>query len=273
MLKYKLIATDLDGTLLDDKKTISQRTKDAIAEYQRQGGVFTIATGRKEASAKRFAEEIQVTAPIVAFNGAKVVDFIKGTTLRESFLDSELAVKSFTALHAIEKDMVVYSDDMPFISNITPTLKRYMNRVDITMQVIKDANVLLNHPITKILIIDPSQEFDRMLKIVSPIFGEKLNAVSSDDEYLELLPIGVSKGSGLEEIAGILGIPMAETIAIGDHFNDISMIQAAGLGVAVENAREEVLLAADYITADNNHEGVALLLEKVLSGEPITKSS
>ena len=267
MLKYRLVASDLDGTLLDDEKRISGRTKEAITEYQRRGGIFTIATGRKDDSARKFAEMIQVTAPVVASNGAKVLNFTKNEVLQESFMDTELAAKAYMALRTLKKDIIIYSDGKPFVSGITPITSRYLDRVEIAMRVLEDVRDLTGHIVTKILVIDPLHEFDKMEKLVAPIFGEYLNAINSDDDFLELLPPGVSKGTGLMAVADALGIPMAETIAIGDHLNDISMIQAAGLGIAVENAREEVRRAADCITAGNNHDGVAIVIEKLLAGE------
>ena len=269
VLKYRLIASDLDGTLLDDQKRISDRAKAAISEYQRRGGIFTIATGRKEESARKFVEMIHVSAPIVAFNGAKIVDFSKNEVLQESFLDTSIAISAYTALRAIGKDIVVYTDGKPLISGNTPNIGRYMDRIEISMKVIEDVSELCGRLITKILVIDPRQEQGGMVKLIEPIFGEYLNAISSDDEFLELLPPGVSKGRALTALADTLGISMAETIAIGDHLNDISMIQAAGLGVAVENAREETRQAADYITMDNNHDGVALIIEKALAGSAV----
>ena len=270
MLKYTLIATDLDGTLLDDEKMISDRAKKAIAEYQQRGGIFTIATGRKEESAQRFAEQLHVKAPVVAFNGAKVIDFHKGKSLLERSLDSALAVEAYIALRTLQKDIVIYSDGKPLVSGVTPVISKYMHSIEMSLRTVDDIHELSKHIITKILIIDPAKEFDRIIQALTPILGSQLNAISSDDEYFELLPPGVSKGNGLAIIAESLGIPMSETVAIGDHFNDISMLLAAGLGVAVANAREEVRHAADYITTDNNHDGVAILLEKVLAGEPLS---
>jgi Cof subfamily protein (haloacid dehalogenase superfamily) len=109
-------------------------------------------------------------------------------------------------------------------------------------------------------------KFDSVVSTLEETFGDKLNCIKSDAEYLEILPENASKGLALEIIAQSLGIPMAEVIAAGDHFNDISMIKAAGLGVAVQNAEPEVLDAADYITASNDEDGVADVIEKVIAG-------
>ena len=265
MLKYRLIATDLDGTLLDSGGQIPDYAKEAVGEYHRLGGLFTIATGRMDGTAGRFAKELNVRIPIVTYNGGKVIDLNSGRVLSEAFLNCEKAVEAYKALKRLNKDMVVYFGGLPYVSGITDTILKYKKRINFEVYLIEDVHKVIVPETKKILVIDPKGEFDLMKSIISKVFGNSLNCVVSDEEYFEILPVGVSKGRGLQTIADSLGIPMEEVIAIGDYYNDISMIRAAGLGIAVRNAKAEVLAAADYITSSNDENGVAQVVRKVIS--------
>jgi Cof subfamily protein (haloacid dehalogenase superfamily) len=267
MLNYRLIAADLDGTLLDSEGQISNNTKKAVREYHELGGLFTLATGRMEDSAIDFADELEVKIPIIAFNGGKVISPVDRTILFEAAMDPELAVKAYNALKGLNKCMIVYRDKTPYATEIDETTLKYMGRVRRDIRVIEDISDVICPTTKKILVIDPKMEFAKMREVLTDILGDSMNCVTSDKDFFEVLPVNVSKGRGLELIADSLGIPMAEVIAIGDHPNDISMIKAAGLGVAVRSAESDVLAAADYITSSNNEDGVACVIEKVISGE------
>jgi Cof subfamily protein (haloacid dehalogenase superfamily) len=267
MLKYRLMAADLDGTLLNGEGRITDHTKDAVREYHELGGFFTLATGRMEESAIRFADELGIKIPIIAFNGAKVISPVDGSILFEAALDPELAAKAYNALRALNKNMVVYRDGTPYVSEIDETTLKYMGRVRRQIRVIEDIRDVVSPTTKKILVIDPKMEIDKMRGVLADVLGDSMNCVTSDKDFFEVLPVNVSKGRGLEIIAGSLGIPMTEAVAFGDHQNDISMIKAAGLGVAVRSAAAEVLASADYITSSNDEDGVANVIKKVISGE------
>ncbi|MCL2165287.1 MAG: Cof-type HAD-IIB family hydrolase [Oscillospiraceae bacterium] len=267
MLKYKLIAADLDGTLLDGQGLISDRTRKAVEEYHRRGGVFTLATGRMENSALEYVRELNVRAPIIAFNGGKIVSFEDGAVLSEAALDVDKAMRAYQVLRELKKDFVIYRGAEPYTAEITGVIEKYSKRIKADINIIEDPTDVINTSTMKILVIDPKMEYDLLLSAMKAIFGDTLNCVCSDPEFFEILPENVSKGRGLEIIAESLGIPMEQVIAIGDHLNDISMLKVAGLGVAVRNAEEEVLAAADYITSSNDEDGVAEVIEKVIENE------
>ena len=266
LFKYRLIVSDLDGTLLDSRGKISDNTRATINEYQKRGGVFTIATGRMDESAGVFVDELDVKAPIISYNGAKVVNLTDGTVLSESFLNGEMAQKAYSALREINKDVVVYYDGTPHITELNEVTQKYMKRINFKAKLVEDIHENSNPFSKKMLVIDPKKEFELIRLIAKEAFGDMLNCVISDEEYFEILPPETSKGHGLRVIADYLEIPMAEVIAIGDYMNDLSMIEEAGLGVAVQNAAPEVLAAADYITLSNDEDGVAQVIIGVIDG-------
>jgi Cof subfamily protein (haloacid dehalogenase superfamily) len=268
-LRYKLIVSDLDGTLLNDNAELTARTIEAIRQYHALGGRFTYATGRSDESAKAFADMADMTTPGISFNGAKIIDYADGDVIYETFLGAEEAKAAYAAVRKLNKDAVVYMDDARYVAEYTPVIDKYLERVRHRIQIARDINALIGdgRTLKKLLVIDPNQEEGAILGAVRPIFGDKMNYVKSDPRYFEFLPPGTSKGAALIVLAAHLGVSPAEVVAIGDHLNDVSMIKAAGLGVAVANAEREALDAADYITSSNDEEGVAEFLEKLNRGE------
>ena len=268
-LRYKLIVSDLDGTLLNNKVEITERTVRAIARYHEAGGNFSFATGRTEESARVFAEKAGVKIPGISFNGGKVVNLADRRVIHESFLDAEPAIKALHALRAYKKDVIVYLDKYRYVAEYTPVIDKYVGRIRHGVHFTDDIGRVIGdgRTLKKLLIIDPRQEEKLFLETVRPIFGDRLNFVKSDPEYFELMPPDTSKGRALAILAAHLGVAPGETAAVGDHLNDISMLREAGLGVAVANAVPETLAAADYITASNNDDGVALFIEKLLDGD------
>ena len=268
-IKYKLIVADLDGTLLNGKVELSERTVEAIGRYQAAGGLFTYATGRSEESAKIFADKAGIHIPGISFNGGKIVSLADGGVIYETFLEAEASKKAYAALRALNKDVVVYLEKSRHVAEYTPVIDRYLERIRRGVHIIKDINrvIIGDNTLKKLLVIDPKQEEELILNAVRPIFGDKFNSVKSDPQFYEILPPGTSKGTALEVLAHYLGIGLGETVAVGDHLNDVSMIEAAGLGVAVANAVPEALAAADYVTDSNDGDGVANVIDMVMRGE------
>ena len=268
-LRYKLIVSDLDGTLLNNRGKITERTLKAISDYHALGGRFTYATGRSEDSADVFVKQTGIKTPGIAFNGGKVVNHTDGKVIYETFLDAGASKKAYTALRKLDKNVIVYLDKSRHVAEYTKEIDKYLERVRQGVQIIRDIDQVIHAEvkIKKLLVIDPAQEEDAIINTVKPIFGETFNCVKSDPIYYEFLPPDTTKGHALAVLAGYLGIDLSAVIAVGDHLNDVPMIKTAGLGVAVANAEQEALDAAGYITASNNDDGVAILIEKILAGE------
>ncbi|MDR3119993.1 MAG: HAD family hydrolase [Clostridiales bacterium] len=272
MLQYKLVVTDLDATLLDSRGEITENTRRAVRAYQESGGIFTIATGRMEGAARRFAEQVGVKVPIISFNGGKIVSLQDGAVIYETFLDPDCGTRAYLALRALKKDVIVYLNQERYVAERNAVIEKYIARVQYDVSIVDDIHAIVgagDRRLKKLLTIDPKQETDLILNTIRPIFGALFNCVKSDPEYYEILPPNTSKGDALVRLARHLGVPIETTVAVGDHLNDIPMFEAAGFGVAVANATPEALLAADYVTASNDDDGIAVLLQKIIAGEPL----
>jgi Cof subfamily protein (haloacid dehalogenase superfamily) len=265
-MKYKLIVSDLDGTLLDSRGKISQRTKELIKEFTEKGGIFTFATGRMEDSVTKYLDYLDISNTVIIYNGAKVVDIKKDVVLFEELLEYDLAKTALKIAAEYEWDVLLYLDKKIYVNKITDIIEEYMLKDGVFCEAVGRLDEFLKCEPTKILIIGNPNCFTSYIEKLQKKINASLNYVFSEHNYLEILPEDASKGNALKRLAESESISIEQTIAIGDNLNDLSMIKAAGLGVAVENAQEEVKKCADYITKGNDDEGVAEVIYKVING-------
>lgn len=273
-MNYKLVAIDMDGTLLNSNNEISKRTCDAIEAATKQGVHIVLATGRILKSAEHYAMDIDLNSYILACNGAIIMNKSKDIIYSQP-MNLDIAKK----VMELGQELGIYYhfyDRSKFYSNIyikeianyynTSTLKLKGQSIDI--DIFEDYNELLNREnfeVYKFLFIDDVKE--KLEKLRQELSGFKeINVSSSWDNNLEIMDNRVSKGMGLDFLSKKLNIDPKEIIAIGDNENDLSMIQFAGLGVAMENGDEAIKNQADIVTRTNDEDGVARIIEKYILG-------
>ena len=275
----KILFTDLDGTLLDDEKNISARDMDAIRGMIAKGHKFVITTGRPLVSAKKIAERYGFLGAgfyLVSFNGGLIYDCGSG----ESILTRRISVDDvkFIMDAAFRAGMHAhtYAGDLVVSEHETEQLKTYCRLMQMDYVVVSDIreyfgssssvplNVVVKPPI-KVNIITPFEHsglVDFRTEMRKTTAG-KLFDVFSKPEMLEFSDLKSNKGDAVRFMADFYGIPVADTIAVGDEENDCPMIEAAGVGVAVANASQVAKDIADYVTQnDNNHSALAEVIEK-----------
>jgi len=258
---YKMVVTDIDGTLVDLQQTISERNKTAVRAFQQAGGIVTLATGRMEDAALPYARELNIRHPVILYNGGKIVDLATGKTYYEAILAREAVGRCLQLAGQRAADMIVYAGRKLWVNAVTPAIAAYMrkDRVDCTPW--ESPDFLEAAEVNKILFIDEEGEFSSILEALRPLAGLFCELVKSEPTYLEVLPRGVSKGRALALLAGRLGISTGEVIAIGDNLNDLEMIREAGLGVAVGNAHEQLKRHARHIAGSHLDDAVAEVIE------------
>lgn len=264
-MKYKLVVSDLDGTLLGNDGNVSAGTKELIQSYQRQGGIFTVATGRMEDAVKPHLNRLNVAGPAILYNGAKIIDMDQNHIIFEAFLEYEVAKEALKLLRDYEWDVLLYQNGKIYIKEMTQGIVKHLEKEDVQCEVVGDLNDFLQSAPTKILIIGDNGKFSFFSRELQKRMGRKVNFTQSEETYLEILPEGASKGAALKTLADALKISIEDVIAIGDHLNDLSMIQVAGLGIAMENAHPQLKNNAGYITVSNEAEGVREVLYRVLN--------
>ncbi|MBO4584370.1 MAG: HAD family phosphatase [Clostridia bacterium] len=270
-MKYKLAAADLDGTLLDRSSKITDASVAAVKAAEKAGLIFTICTGRAQSTVVMgYIERLGLSCPVITYNGAMLIK-PDGEIIFRRDLENEDAVKAYEAGAERGTDMIVWSDNRLYFSKLTPETAFYRSfypHAELT--VIDSPNEIydiVRHGITKIIYVSSPELTDDNQRFVDEQFAGRVVGFRSSPNYIEIVHKDVSKGDALLQLAGYYGIPREQTVAFGDEKNDIPMIKAAGLGVAMANAVPELLAVADYVTLSNAEDGVADALYKMINGE------
>jgi Cof subfamily protein (haloacid dehalogenase superfamily) len=263
-----LIACDVDGTLLDESETISPRTRDAVLAAVAAGAHFVVATGRPPRWIRPVVEELGFAPMAVCANGAVVYDptparVVAARTLAVDTLGelAEIAARAIPGAGLAVERIGERAHDTAtpqFISS--PGYEHAWLNPDNTEVSIED---LLSAPAIKLLIRKPgARSADMAAELTKHVGIEGDVTYSTNNGLVEIVPLGISKAIGVEEVAKPLGIDNHEVVAFGDMPNDVPMLLWAGHGVAMANAHPEVLAAADEVTASNNDDGVGRVLER-----------
>ena len=258
-----LIVSDMDGTLLTPDKKISEENINAIKYFTENGGLFTIATGRTSDAVRPYMDIINVNAPAILNNGAELYDFSLDKSLYAKCIEEERKeiIRRFHG-EISEPGIEVFTDkNIVYIYRTSSETKRYEKRnMHVTYDMPESAWA---ENWIKVLIIGEKELLDRIEPIYRAVY-DKNYSVRSGAKYLDIVANGVSKGMALKMLASQFGIEHKHIIAVGDNMNDISMLYAAGTGIAVANAETAVKRAADIISGDNNTPVVKFAIDEII---------
>lgn len=267
-VNYQLLVLDLDGTLTNNEKIITPRTLRALEKFQVRGGKVVLASGRPTYGIVPLAEEIALKRHggyILAFNGARIIEASTGRTVFDQLLEAENIVPLYDAAMRHGMQILTYQGEGIIATDINDAYVReeaMINKMPLTKVDNFVASVV--EPINKCLIVGDPEKLAVVCEELSAALSGKMNIYRSAPYFLECVPLGVDKAESLSKLLPLVGCEREEVVAVGDGYNDISMIKFAGLGVAMENAAEEVKDAADLITYSNEEDGVAHLIEKLM---------
>jgi Cof subfamily protein (haloacid dehalogenase superfamily) len=270
-MDYKLICIDMDGTLLNDKKIISEENIKAIRLAYKKGVRIAVCTGRIFTSADFFSELLGVKSPVIASNGAFIMEKDRGDVVYKATLGVEKCKKLLAMFRKHDIYPHYYTGDTVFTEKLVYSSSFYAE-VNKTLPKNKQVKIVLvkdwdevfrtyEKEIFKGIGVDEDLEKIKEAKTYLRDM-EEFEVVSSRFDNFEAMNKGVSKGNAVKILADFYGITREQIICIGDSENDLSMIKFAGLGVAMGNADEDVKAAAQYITDSNNCDGVARVIEK-----------
>jgi Cof subfamily protein (haloacid dehalogenase superfamily) len=262
-MPYRLIAMDLDDTLLTDELMVSEATREVMKEAIARGVHLTIATGRMFDSAQKIARQIGLNVPIITYQGSLIKNLMDEEVLYERSVPVNVAKQIYEYCSAHGLHLQSYIGDKLYISEENDKIRAYAKQSNIPYTIEPDFSRIINHEKqTKLLIIDEPARLDALLPELRELLGTEVHLTKSKPNYLEILHREGTKGHALRFLADHYGIPMEETIAMGDAMNDHEMVEAAGLGVAMANAVPALKEIADFITFSNNDEGVKHVIEK-----------
>ena len=261
-MAYKLIAVDLDDSLLGSDIKISPRNHEALVKAMDKGLLVTIATGRMFRSAVVFARQLGLDVPIITYQGGLVKSAFSNNILYNQTLRLDISKKIVSSCKAKGVYLQIYIGDEYYIEKANSYSRQYHKQIGVQGIEVGPLDEFLEEPPNKLLIMDEPHRILELKDEFIEILGDEIEITTSKPEYLEFTHRDATKGKALEYLAVTKGIDKEDIIAIGDSFNDISMIQYAGLGVAMGNAPMEVKKCADYVTGTNDEDGVAQVIDK-----------
>ncbi len=266
-----VLALDLDGTLTDSKKRISERTKESIDKFITAGGTVALASGRPTFGVMPVAKILELDKKggyILSYNGGCFLDCKNNKQLFMKELTHEYLPILEKQAKEFGINLMTYNGDKAYALDIDE--QYYMIEININHFIRVKADPLtpkITFPIIKCLMTADGDYLAKVEEEMKKYWEGKLNIVRSEPYFLEVTEVGIDKASTITNMVKKLGKSVDNLICCGDGFNDLSMIQAAGIGVAMANAQERVRAAADYITKSNDEDGIVDVVENLFKWE------
>jgi len=262
---YKMIALDVDGTLVGQDSIISQQTKESIYAARKKGVKIILVSGREAYSINMFAKELELDELIISLNGAMVTDSQLKETLFRTDIKSQITKDIIQRCEEKNIPNVLFSGNELFAKEEDENLELFRKYSHAPIDIVGKLSEFYNdHLIGKMLLIGENEELTEMKNTLAKLYHGEINMDFSKPFFLEIYNSNTSKGIMLEKVANHYGIESKEIIAMGDGENDISMIEYAGIGVAMANALESVKKKADFITLSQWENGVSYAMKRFI---------
>ncbi|MHB9144450.1 MAG: Cof-type HAD-IIB family hydrolase [Symbiobacteriia bacterium] len=268
-MRYRLVATDIDGTLLNEHHQPSPRTRAALAELQARGVIVVLSTGRPPRNIRTLYESLGLSEPVVALNGALTFHPVEDAILLHRPLPSPVASRVLTAIRSVDPEMNVGMEflDEWYVNHIDDHLKARIaaGLVPVLPVVGNLADIVAadDRGVSKLYFLaTPPRRAAIENAFAAAGLSPEITVTSSGKDFVEVLAAGVNKGAALTALADRLGVPLAEIVALGDEENDMQALRLAGLGVAMGNASPRVKSAAQVVTVANTADGWARAIEE-----------
>lgn len=279
LFPIRMLALDIDGTLVGDDLVIGERTKRAVRAAAAGGVSVSLVTGRMVSSAVRFARELELTAPLVGYQGGLIRTMPQnGSRLGRLLVHTPLAAN-------IAREVVAWTHEQGLDPHINH-LERFIIRADdpraddysafmgARAELVHDIAEAIRHPVTKVMAVGEPPLPSEAARAARARFAGLADVTISHPRFLEFVSPGVSKGRAIRWLARRMGVPLGATLAIGDQWNDLEMLAEVGHGAAMPTAPVEVRAAARYVAPPLADEGVAQLIERlILAGETAARAA
>ncbi len=270
-LPYSIIALDLDGTLTNSEKNITPRTFDALMKAQREGVRLVLASGRPTFGIAALANQLQLAdygGYVLSYNGGRIIDWCKKTVIFSQVVDQKLVPILYDFAEKAQLPIVTYLPEAILASKNEGEYLAEEARINgmpvvVAQNFVEEAMQIAGGS-TKFLIPGEPELLIQLESEMKAALSEQMEVFRSAPFFLELPPKGIDKAQSLQRLLTHLGLERESLMAFGDGFNDLSMIQFAGKGVAMANAVEEVKSIADFVTTSNEEDGIAHALEQLL---------
>lgn len=260
--RYKLVALDLDGTILDMKLNLDPRDVEALGRITRAGLTVVACTGRPFPGARPWVQKLGLDGPIICYQGAEVRT-LDGTKILDHGVTHELAMEVIRFARERDLHVQAYRDDRLLVEKDRPEAHEYADHAGMEIHVVGDLDAAMGPTTPKLVIVSGAQKIEALQPEARRLWKGRLNVATSVPDYLEFTSVESDKASALAFLCRRLGIRQDQCVAVGDGRNDESMIAWAGLGVAIEESPPEVVAAADRTIPGPGHGGIKQLADLV----------
>lgn len=267
-MNYQILVLDLDGTLTNSEKKITPQTLDALLDIQAKGKRVVLASGRPTQGVVPLARQLQLDqfgGYILSYNGARIINCKTQEIVYNRTLPPEVIQPAFEIASQFDVDMITYNDTSILSgikSNQYTELESRINNMPVVH--LDHFGEAIDFPVNKLLVTGVPALIQEVEAAEKAKFRKYINIYKSEPFFLELVPSNVDKAYSLQKLLSSIGILANEMICCGDGYNDVTMIESAGLGVAMANAQPAVLELADYVTKSNDEDGVLHVINKFL---------
>ena len=272
MAEIKVLALDLDGTLTNSQKEVTPRTRAALDAAIAKGVTIVLASGRPTAGVLPLAKELGLDKKggcILSYNGGKIIDCRTGQTLVQHAFPADLIEPVCTFSRYWNVVPLTYDKNGIVTEDADAAYVKEEARINkIPARQVENLPAEIQWPINKLLLVGDPVDMPHVEELMQQKFAGKLSIYRSAPFFIETMPLGVEKSASLALLLKNMDLGPENLMACGDGWNDLPMIRYAGMGVAMGNAVPEVKQAAKYVTADNEHDGVGLAVEKFILEDP-----
>ena len=273
MKRPKLVALDLDGTLVEPLHPVSPRVVAAVRAARAAGVHVTIVTGRMYVGAQPFVRLLSIEGPIICYQGAVIADAATGRFEREVPLPNAIALRVYDAAKPRGYHVQFYRDDRFYVeqrNRFSNLYARISGSEPIVVPSLPEA--FAGHDSTKVNIVTDPEKTPECLALMKEVCGDDAYVTRSNPEFVEILSPRVDKGAALQIVARELNVTDEQILAIGDSYNDIPLLRVAGFGVAMGSGPPELKAEADAVVGDVEHDGVAEAIERFVLAPPDARS-
>lgn len=267
-MSEKILVLDIDGTLTNSQKIITEETKRGIMNIQERGHKVILASGRPTPGMKKYADELELEkygGYLLSFNGGKIIDCRTGDIIFQKVIPKHVVPLLYK--YAVEKDcgLVTYFGDSIILGTRRDEYVELESRIN-GMEIKEVENFVdyVDFEVNKLLMTAPKEKAEIYVKELQERFGDILSIYRSEPFFIEIMPMNVDKAASLDRMLESVGLKQEDVICCGDGYNDMTMIKYAGVGVAMENAQPAVKEVADYVTASNDEDGIVQVIEEFI---------
>ena len=264
----KVLVLDIDGTLTNSEKEITDNTRKAIIGVQERGHIVMLASGRPTPGMKRYAEELELEkygGYLLSFNGGRIVNCRTGEIVYQRILPPQVIPGLYRFACDNDCGILTYFGDRIVLGTRPDEYVELESRINgMPVQQVENFLDFVDFDVNKCLMTAPPEKAEEFVKILQKRYEGRLSIYRSEPFFIEIMPLNVDKATSLDRMLETVGMTRENAICCGDGFNDLTMIEYAGVGVAMANAQPAVKEAADYVTASNDEDGIVQVIDEFI---------